>query len=93
MIMITVKELAQSLREGKYTSLGCYPKFYFCSDGRILSHEAVMANFLQIGRAMTTRKQYPFQDQWRVIAVDINWEDRYLYCDVTGNRIESAYAE
>jgi hypothetical protein len=32
-------------------------------------------------------------DGWRVVACDTNWEDASLYCDHSGERIESAYAE
>jgi hypothetical protein len=32
-------------------------------------------------------------DGWRVIGCDVNWEDPSLYCDHTGARIPSAYAE
>ena len=30
---------------------------------------------------------------WHIAGADINWEDPDLYCDHTGERIESAYAE
>jgi len=32
-------------------------------------------------------------DGWRVVACEANWEDAELYCDYSGERIESAYAE
>ena len=89
----TFHDLCESLREGRFTSLGSYPKFYITADGGVLSTEAVRANLLQIGRAMTRLKDHPCHDQWRVIAVEINWENPELYCDDTNERIESAYAE
>lgn len=87
--MITVKELIASLREGPFTSLGSYPKFYITADCEVLSHKAVMQNLYQIGRAMIRGND----TQWQIVAADINYEDPDLYCAETGKRIESAYAE
>lgn len=83
------KELAAELRRGPFTSVGSYPKFYVTADGGTLSHAAVMGNALQVGRAMR-RQDDP---QWDVRWADVNWENPALYCDETGERIESAYAE
>ena len=92
---LTVKQLADSLREGQYTSLGCYPKFYVTADDGVLSHNAVMANFARIGRACRDFAEYNGREQrqWAIVAVEINWEDPYLFCDHTYERIPSAYAE
>jgi hypothetical protein len=37
--------------------------------------------------------RHKVNDGWRVVACDTNWEDGELYCDHSGERIESAYAE
>ncbi len=74
------KDLARDLREGRYTSIGSYPKFFFTPSGDVLSFDAVHANakrFLREGLA----------------GCSVNWENADLYCDETGERIESAYAE
>ena len=86
---MTTKQIKQSLREGAFTSLGCYPKFFITSDGAALSHEAVRAEWRQVCDAVRNG----FANGWQVVAEDVNWEDPDLYCDHTGNRIESAYAE
>lgn len=86
---MTFKEVCQFLREGKYTSVGSYPTFFITNDGGVLSHEAVRENIFQIGRAMRDK----LDDGWRIVGYDVNWEDHDLYCDHTGERIESAYAE
>ena len=88
----TVHEFLESLRQGKYTSVGCYPKFWLASDGGTLSYEACLENVWLIARAIRDRDR-PCADQWRVIACDVNWEDANMYCDHTNERIESAYAE
>ena len=69
----------------KYTELGCYPIYYVAKDGGVLSPEAVEEN-LDLCRD-------PDDAQWYVVAADVNWEDSSLYCEHTGKRIESAYAE
>lgn len=86
---MTVREFLQSLREGRFTSLGSYPKFWLASDGGVLSYEACRANCGRIARAIRDASS----DGWRVVACDINWEDPELYCDHTNERIASAYAE
>ncbi len=87
--MALVRKIRASLKEGRYTSLGCYPKFYLTSDGGVLSHESVNDNWARIVRAIVRDEK----DGWQIVGVDVNWEDADLYCDDTGERIPSAYAE
>ncbi len=86
---MTVKEFFASLREGRYTLLGSYPKFWVTSDGGVLSYAACRKECRQIGRAIRDGGS----DGWCVTGCGINWEDPVLYCDHTNERIESAYAE
>jgi len=72
-------------RVRKYSSVGSYPVFYVTQDGGVLSAEAVEENL----EACCD----PEQPDWFVVAHDANWEDPDLYCDHTGERIESAYAD
>ena len=85
----TTKDLKKALRNGQYTFPGCYPCYFITSDGAALSFEAVRENFRSVLSAIKT----PSDDGWRVVAVDVNYEDSSLYCDHAGKRIESAYAE
>lgn len=85
----TVKELMQSLREGKYTSAGGYPKFWLCDDGAALSYEAMVAEIWLVARAVRDRDR----NGWRVVGYDINWDDPDLCCAHTGELIPSAYGE
>lgn len=87
--MLTVKQLFRALRDGKYTSIGCYPTFFIADDGEALSHDAVRENIWQVGRSTRDR----LRDGWGIVGVDVNWEDPALYCAHTGKRIESAYAD
>jgi hypothetical protein len=34
-----------------------------------------------------------YDDGWRIVGMDVNYEDDTLYCDHTGERIKSAYGE
>lgn len=86
-------ELARSLREGSFTSLGCYPKFYLTAGGEVLSHEAVMSEARRYLRAASGRFDDASEARTHVLFVDVNWEDPELYCAETGERIPSAYAE
>jgi len=83
-----VRQFLDALRAGPYTSVGCYPVFVLLTDGSTLSHSAALENVWEIARS--TRDGYGC---WEFEAADINWEEPELYCDQTGERIESAYAE
>ena len=67
-----------------------YPFFFITDDGGVLSEEAVEANREEIDEAIRTKDS---TGGWRVVGVEINYEDDALYCDHTGERIQSAYAE
>jgi hypothetical protein len=90
-----------SLRDGAYAD-GGYPKYWLTADGGTLSYAACKANCARIARAIRgdasradrdPARFYSSDAQWRVVAVDINWEDASMFCDDTGERIPSAYAE
>lgn len=83
------RDLKSALRNGPFTWPGGYPLYFITSDGAALSFEAVRANF----RAILSSVRSGSNDGWRVVAVDVNWEDPDLICDHTGEHIESAYAE
>ena len=83
------KEMVKALKEGPYAWPGGYPLFFITSDGAALSFDAVKENLVSIFDSIKTETN----DGWRIVGVDINWEDADLCCDHTGNRIESAYAE
>jgi hypothetical protein len=94
--IMTLHELIETIREGKYASVGSYPKYWITSDGGILSYEAIRENLKQICRCtheMANGRKTSENRQWAIVACEVNWEDPELFCDHTGNRIESAYAE
>lgn len=84
----TVDQFKQDI-SSPYAWPGGYPRFFVTSDGAALSYESALHNQDLILDAIETQSN----DGWRVVGCDINWEDSCLYCDDTGERIESAYAE
>jgi hypothetical protein len=86
----TIREFLDALRAGKFTSVGSYPTYFLTADGGVLSHEAAKRNAKQICAAIRDKDN---SGGWRIVAVDINWENAELYCDDSSERIESAYAE
>lgn len=85
-----LSEIKRVLRSGKYAWPGGYPMFFVTGDGEALSFEAACANFREI---VAAHKGGDRHDQWYLVDYDINYEDPYLYCAHTGDRIESAYAD
>jgi len=84
--MIT-KDLKKYIRNGKYAWPGGYPQYFVTHDGEALSFEAVRENY----RDVLSATKYKENNGWRIVGIDVNWEDENLYCAHTGNRIESAY--
>lgn len=86
---MTTLELKNYLRSGKYAWPGGYPMYFVANDGEALSFEAVKENYREILSATKNKEN----NGWRIVGVDVNWEDENLYCVHTGNKIESAYGE
>lgn len=83
----TVSQLREALENGEYAWPGCYPCYFIVDDGKALSFDAVKKELRQVVSAIHDGRS----DGWRVVAVDVNWEDSSLYCAHTGKRIASAY--
>ena len=78
-----------AMRHGKYAWPGGYPCYFITSDGEALSFEAAKSNRRYILESIANG----CNDGWRIIGVDINWEDGNLFCAHNGKQIESAYGE
>lgn len=85
----TVGDFRRAMRHGPYAWPGGYPCYFITSDGAALSFEAAKAERRQIIWSIG----HKINDGWRVVAMDVNWEDTRLICDHTGKTIESAYGE
>lgn len=84
----TVKQFLSDL-ENPYAWPGGYPRFFITHDGAALSFNAAKSEQQLIVESIKDQ----LNDGWTVIGCDINWEDESLYCDHTGEKIESAYGE
>ena len=89
MIIQTVSDFRAAMRQGSYAWPGGYPLFFIMEDGEAMSRAAVRDNLRSIIDSIANRRG----DGWRVIGMEINWEDDSLTCCHTGERIESAYGE
>jgi hypothetical protein len=72
-----------------YAWPGCYPRYFITKDGAALSYNAARNNASLIESSIAE----DCNDGWQVVGCDVNWEDSQLYCDHTGELIESAYGE
>lgn len=82
-----ISDFRRDMRLGKFAWPGGYPRFFICDDGEAMSFEAAKANRRLILESLRDETN----DGWRVMGVDINWEDYELHCSASGERIESAY--
>jgi len=89
MLIHTTKDLKDAIRSGPYAWPGGYPLYFITSDGAALSFDAVRSEYRQVINSIRHR----MNDGWRIVACEINWEDSGLYCDHTGQRIQSAYGD
>jgi hypothetical protein len=87
---VTLRDVKEALRAGPYAWPGGYPLYMVTSDGAALSFEAVRERFREVCADMLDMSHL---SQWRIVAIEANWEDGALTCDHTGKRIPSAYAD
>ena len=85
----TTKDLKTAMRNGRFTWPGGYPLYFITSDGAALSFDAVRDNF----KLCLYETKNGNCGGWCIVACDINYEDSGLYCDHTGQRIQSAYGD
>ena len=88
MATYSISDFRRDIRE-PYAWPGGYPRYFVTDDGAALSFKAAKQERRNILEAIRDQDH----SGWRVTGCDINWEDPSLYCDHTGERIESAYAE
>lgn len=69
---------------------GGYPTYFVTTDGCALSFETAQEEGSLIRDALISDERY---SGWRVCAMTVNWEDASLFCEHSGLRIQSAYAE
>lgn len=85
----SISEFRTAVRNGPYAWPGGYPLYFVCDDGGVLCCSCVGKERRNI-LASIARKQH---DGWRVIGMDINYEDDTLHCEHCGDQIEAAYGD
>jgi len=77
------------MRYGPYAWPAGYPLYFVTNDGAALSFNTAKKERRNILESIANNSS----DGWRIVALDINYEDTELFCDHSGERIESAYGE
>lgn len=88
MLINTVNDLRIAARH-TFVWPGGYPTYFVTNDGAALCHHCVSKE----RRNILDSVHHKQNDGWRVVCLDINYEDPQLFCDHCDDRIESAYAE
>lgn len=86
----TISDFRAAMRSGPYAWPGGYPLYFVMADGGACSFATAKAERREFLNALAHSHH---SDQWRPVAVEVNWEAGDLRCDHSGERIESAYAE
>jgi hypothetical protein len=81
------REVASTLRAGKFAWPGGYPLYFIADDGQPLCFDCVRKEFALIARSMIGN----YRDGWTIAACDINYEDEDCYCAHCNKQIEPAY--
>ena len=88
MLINSISDFRRAIHNGPYAWPGGYPLYFITHDGAALSFKAARQERRAILESIRDRSN----DGWRVVGMDVNWEDAELTCDHTGEPIESAYA-
>jgi hypothetical protein len=83
----TISDFRRDIRQ-PYAWPGGYPMFFLTSDGEALSFAAAKSQRRNVLEAIAGG----YSDGWRVVGVNVNWENADLTCAHTGEAIGSAYA-
>jgi hypothetical protein len=85
----SISDFRAAVRNGPYAWPGGYPLFFICSDGGALCCDCVKSERRNILQSIG----HNLRDGWKVVAIDINYEEPDLTCDHCSKPIESAYGE
>lgn len=85
----TINDFRRAMRSGPYAWPGGYPLYFITADGGALSFKSARACRREILSAIAWNDN---SGGWRIVAADIAWEGQ-LYCDHSGEAIETAYGD
>ena len=89
LLIKTVDDFRKALSDGQYAWPGGYPRYFIMKDNEAMSFDSCEKEQKRIESAMADETSC--DDEWIPVAVDINWEDDYLFCAHSGEKIECAY--
>ena len=81
----SMADFQRDYKEGKYTSVGTYPKFWFTRGG-LLCYDCIKADYVEWLVGFVANEP-------AILGCQVNRESPEEYCRKCENRIESAYAE
>ena len=89
-VIDTVADLKAALRAGDTSQWGGYPLYFITSDGAALSFESVRKELPQVIYSIANGLR---SDGWHVCTTAVNYENRDLVCDHSGQPIACAYGD
>jgi hypothetical protein len=94
----SISDFRKAVRNGPYAWPGGYPLYWIMADGSAIAFDVARVSYegrrmLEALRDNATGNWPARADEWRPVAIEINWEDENLVCDHTGENIPSAYGE
>ena len=87
--IVSVSDLKSAIRYGCRDKHCGYPLYFVTSDGAAISFKTAREEFPLLCDSVRTGRN----DGWRVIGVDVNYEDPDLFCAHSSEKIEPAYGE
>lgn len=91
MLIKTISDFRKAVRNGPYAWPGGYPLYWIMADGEACAFKVAQRGS-QERRAMLEALRDDSAEDWRPIALEVNYEDDDLWCAHRGEKIESAYA-
>ena len=95
MLINSISDFRRAVRNGPYAWPGGYPCYWLMADGEACAFEVSKSQRREMLEALADYQDpgNTYNNYWRPVALEINWEDADLFCVHTGQRIESAYAD
>lgn len=81
---MTLEEFQTMYAEGRYTSVGSYPKFGWTTNGEVICWDCITRDF-------ATYMEELQKGRTTLVGFEVNYERSDLLCDRCSNLIERAY--
>ena len=94
MLIKSISDFRKAVRNGPWAWPGGYPLYWMMADGGVCAFRVAKSERRYMLEALRDAATGNWPDkQWLPVAFDVNWEDTFLICDHTGDRIPSAYGD